>query len=302
MVHASQFGKGAIPTPKAIRDKHFKLALSALPPIDWSKPYIVPDHTPVYNQGSSSACTAFATASYCSAINELQNGAQENYSKRYIYSQSTLGLNNGAYIWKAMSVPLKGLASSVSVPDGLDEATEADASLNSHAIIEGIAQKYAMIPRANIDQMAGVILQNHGFETGFNGNNDMFAPDGTVLHWDHTDWGHCVRIKGFEMRNGKKTLRFRNSWTEQWGSGGDGFFTEDFVNSGMMYDLYTYASLLDLENKVMTQQEVKMLYEFTFLREATPSEIAFWTGKLLHDFLKQAMLDRSAFLAQHAND
>lgn len=301
MIDITHFGKGAVKAPKEVRDNHFTLAMKAAPPFDWSKPYIVPDTVPVFNQGSSSACTAFAAASYCMALNEIQNGVKEEYSRRYIYSQSNLGFNNGAYIWKAMSIPLNGLASELSVPDGLTEDIEFDASLNSKADIQGIAQKYAVIPRSNIDTMAQIVVANHGFQTGFNGWNGMFAPDGTVIDFSKVEWGHSVRIRGAEMRNGKKCLRFRNSWTDQWGSGGDGFFTEDFVNSGMMFDCYVYASLLDLDKK-MTAQDVKMLYALAFYRTPDDKELAFWTGKQLHDFLKQAMLDRSAFLAQQSND
>lgn len=251
MIDISQFGKGAIRTPKKIRDSHFRLALSAGTPIDWSKPYIVPDTVPVFNQGSSSACTAFATISYCMALNELLNGVKEEYSRRHIYSQVSIGPNQGAYIWKAMSIPLKGLASEASIPDGLDEQTEIDGSLNANAVIEAMAQKYAMVPRVNIDQMAQVILSQKGFVTGFNGHNAMFDAAGQVVDWSHSEWGHAVRIKGFEMRNGKKCIRFRNSWSAQWGSDGDGFFTEDFVNSGMLYDLYTYAQMTDLDPSSM---------------------------------------------------
>lgn len=294
MVQIENYGKGAIPTPKVIRDTQFRLCASAIP-VDWSKPYKVPDHTPVYNQGSSSACTAFATASYCAALNELRNGVKEEYSRRYIYSQASLGFGQGAYIWKAMSIPLKGLASDRSVPDGFDEQTEIDSSLNFNAMIEAIADKYAVIPRSNIDQMAQVILNQNGFVTGFNGHNGMFAPDGTVVDWSQSDWGHAVRVIGFEMRNGKKCLRFRNSWSENWGSEGDGFFPEDFVNSGMMFDLYTYAQLTDLL-KTMTESDVKKIYALAFYRLPDAGELSFWVGKSLSEFLATAIKDRANFL------
>lgn len=241
------YGKGCVQTPKIIRDKHFRLA--ATPElVDWSKPYLVQDSTPVLYQGSSSACTAFATASYCMALQEIENFEIEEYSRRYIYSQTSLGPNQGTYIWKAMGIPLKyGCASEQSVPDGTTEEVEIDPSLNGNAVLKVRTNKYAVIPKSNISQMAQVIKSYHGFITGFNGHDSMFAPDGTIIDWSHTDWGHAVRLVGYEVRDGKRYLRFRNSWGSNWGTNGDGFMPEEFVNSGMMFDCYVYASIQDLD-------------------------------------------------------
>jgi hypothetical protein len=183
------------------------------------------------------------------ALQQIENNETEEYSRRYIYSQSSMGYGQGTYISKAMAIPLKkGLALESSVPDGnSSEATELDASLNAQAILKARTDKYAVIPRSNIDQLAQVIKDYHGFETGFNGHDGMFAPDGSIIEWSYSNWGHCVYIIGYELRNNKKFLRFRNSWSSNWGSSGDGFMPEEFVNSGMMFDCYTYAAIEDLD-------------------------------------------------------
>ena len=101
----SIFGKGCIPTPKEVRDNQYRLA--TVPPIlDWSHPYQVPANVSVLNQDGSSACTAYATVAYCMALEQIENSKFEDYSRRYIYSQTNLGYGQGAYIWKAMSIPL----------------------------------------------------------------------------------------------------------------------------------------------------------------------------------------------------
>lgn len=49
-------------------------------------------------------------------------------------------------------------------------------------------------------------------------------------------------------------------------------------------------------NKPMTQEEVRNLYRLAFYREPDAGELAFWTGKVLGEFLKTALKDRAEFL------
>jgi murein DD-endopeptidase MepM/ murein hydrolase activator NlpD len=51
-------------------------------------------------------------------------------------------------------------------------------------------------------------------------------------------------------------------------------------------------------NKTMTEKEVKLLYVLAFYREPDVSELAYWTGKSLEAMLRQAIDDRSKFLAK----
>lgn len=311
-MNISQFGKGALVTPVEKQDSLFKLGVSP-PNIDWSQPYTVENGFTLKqrNQSSSSSCTAQATSYYCEALEMVDHHKTENYSARFIYSQTNLGYGQGTYIWKAMSVPPKiGLANAISVPDGdSTEKTMIDTSLNAQALLEAKTDVYAVLQRSTIDQMAQIIKDYYGFVTGFNGWNGMFDQYGTVVDWSRSDWGHCVYVCGFETRmvNGvvKKYLKFKNSWTENWGSNGYGYFSEDFVNSGMMFDAYVYAAIEDLDPNsphpatIMTKDEVIKQYVLAFYREPDATELAFWIGKDLLTFLNTAIKDRSVFLQSH---
>lgn len=244
-------GKGALQTPPDVLATRFRLA--ATPALaNWSQPYYVPATLTQRDQDGSSSCTAQATCYQCEALEQVENSKSERYSARHIYSQTNAGFNQGAYIWKAMSIPLIGLASANSVPDGdSSETVMIDKSDNANAIIEARADKYAVIPRASIDQLAQVVKDYHGFVTGFNGFNGMFAADGTIIKWDHSEWGHAVYVDGFEIRNGVKCLRFKNSWTDKWGTMGWGYMPEEFINSGLVFDAYTYADIADLDPQSM---------------------------------------------------
>lgn len=249
------FGKGAIPTPQAIRDKQFRI-LSSAPLIDWSIPYKVPFTGLVLNQDGSSACTSFATSIYTRALSQSE-GRDDDYSRRYIYSQ-IYQPNGGAYIHDAMAVPLKGIPLASQIPDmDASEMIMRDSSLNANAILVERAQKYAIIPKSNIDQLAQVVKDYHGFVTGFLGHNGMFDETGMVKDWSKADWGHAVYIIGYEIINGIKCLRFRNSWGRDWGTGGDGFLPEAFVNAGdRLFSCYTYADIEDIDVTSMNNRYV----------------------------------------------
>lgn len=249
---STMYGKGCLPTPLDIKAKHYRLAPLAAPTIDWSVPYRIPAVLTQKNQDGSSSCTAQATTYYVEALNQIENGKNEQYSPRFIYSQTTLGYGQGAYIWKAMKIPQTGVASEASVPGGAEtEAIMTDKSANGNAILEARADKYAVIPRGSIDTLAQIVKDYHGFVTGFNGHDGMFAPDGTVIDWSTSTWGHAVYVVGYEMHNGQKCLVFKNSWGSGWGTDGCGYFPEAFVGSGMMYDAYVYALTEDLDPSSM---------------------------------------------------
>lgn len=250
-----EHGTGAIPTPQAVRNTQFRI-LAAAPIVDWSIPYTVPLNAPVLNQDGSSGCTSFGTSIYVRALSQSE-GRDDDYSRRYIYSQ-VFQPNGGAYIDSAMAIPLKGVPLASQVPDmDASEAIMRDSSLNATATLVERTSKYAIIPKSNIDQLAQVIKDYNGFVTGFLGHNGMFAPDGTIADWSKVDWGHAVYVYGFEIRNGVKCLRFRNSWGNAWGSSGDGFFPEEFVNAGdKLFSCYTYTDVEDIDPTSMNNRYV----------------------------------------------
>lgn len=261
MDETKDFGKGAVVAPPEIQDKLFKLSAGPVPPIDWSTPYMVPANLTTRNQKSSSSCTAQATNYYVEALNQIDNNRFERYSARHNYSQANLGYGQGAYIWKAMSIPLKGAASFDSVPDkDSSELIMIDASDNAKGIIEVKTDKYAVIPRngQGIDYMAQIIRDYHGFVTGFNGYDGMFDSEGMIVDWSKVEWGHAVYVCGYEMHKGKKCLKFINSWGDLWGSNRYGYMPEEFVLSGLMFDAYVYALTEDLDPTSMNNRLVKL--------------------------------------------
>lgn len=291
----AEYGKGAIPLPPEIAATKYRLAAEAPRLINWSVPFSVENGFTLRqrNQKSSLSCTGQGTAYYCEALNHT-NGKDEVYSARHIYSQIHLP-DGGAYITDAMRVPLiQGSASLTSVPEGdSSESVMRDRSLNAQAVLEARADKYAMIPNnRSIDSLAGIIEDYGGFVTGFSGRNDMFLPDGTVQNLGGWVWGHCVFVCGYEMRNGIKCLKFKNSWSEFWGDHGYGYFPEDFVNRGPLFDAYVYADILDLDpmSVLLTKEDVAFLQALEGFSD--PMGQMYWTGKTLKEYKSVRVPDK----------
>lgn len=302
-VDPAQFGKGCLPTPEELKAGLYVLAATVVPPTDWNVPYRVPVDLIQKHQDGSSSCTAQATDYYVEALGQIQGGPQEHYSSRFIYSQ-TFVTGGGAYIWKAMSIPLiQGVADfdSVPVPGGVEtEAIMTDPSDNVHAVLKQKTDKYAQLATAgrNMDYLASIVRDYHGFITGFNGWDGMFSPDGTVVDWSRREWGHAVYIIGYEMHNGQKCLVFKNSWGSLWGDHGYGYLPEAFLTSGMVFDAFVYAAITDLDPTTVTLTR-KHVSELQALEGYHDEEgIKFWSGetdgvkKVLADYLAARLPDK----------
>lgn len=307
---SEQFGKGCIPMPEEMKATRYRLSAPTPRVIDWATGYDVEATftVPQRNQNGSSSCTAQATSYYCEALARIEHAKYETYSARFIYSQVFIP-GGGAYIANAMRIPLvQGLASLQSVPEGdSSETTLTDASLNAMGQIEAKGDKYAQITNyKDIDQLAGIVEDYGGFVTGYSGGNvngyPMYENDGTFKIPTHITYGHAVWVCGYELRNGVRCLKIKNSWTNQWGSNGYGFIPEEFVRNGPLFDAYVYADLADLDpmSMVLTADQVRRQY--VMLRKAVPaqSEVDFWVGRSLDEFQIAMMKDDANLLTNQA--
>ena len=290
-MNIENFGKGALKTPEPVKRDHFRLAAEPPRVIDFEKGYAVENGfiVPQRDQDGSLSCTGQATSYYTVANHKIENGEDKIWSARYIYSQS-FAPEGGAYIWKAMSIPLKyGLARLDQVPE--DNSTEAimrDNSLNFGLTLEAKADKYAQLENnRDINYLAGIVEDYNGFVTGFNGRNDMFDSKGVANIPATIDWGHAIWVCGYcKLLDGRKALKFKNSWTALWGDNGYGYFPEEFVKNGPLFDAYVYADILDLDNMLLSNENINVFYQAVFHRDADAEGKAYWVGKDSFEFLK----------------
>jgi C1A family cysteine protease len=122
-------------------------------------------------------------------------------------------------------------------------------SSDEEATIYG-SKSYATTTHNDIEWIAQMIRDNNGVVSGFIGTNEGWATadirppkDGEIK------WGHAVYLIGAEMRNGKQAIKFINSWGENWGDGGYGYFYADSL--GEMFDLWTLIDKINTMNRVI---------------------------------------------------
>src|SRR5215216_5705526 len=80
-------GKGAVEDP--IDERDYKIAMGALPPVDWSTPFILPNPGDE-DQGTSDSCVAQAWSYYKTQLHP------KNYSRRDLFAR--IALDYGANI------------------------------------------------------------------------------------------------------------------------------------------------------------------------------------------------------------
>ena len=111
----------------------------------------------------------------------------------------------------------------------------------------------------DLDNVRQIIYQNDGA---------VFGVDGDNAGWFNTEtrktgipklpvkkqWGHALLAVGWALIDGKKYIMFKNSWGEEWGSGGYGYLPEEYFTKGTVFALW---SLVDLPNTYL--DKTKML-------------------------------------------
>jgi hypothetical protein len=78
-------------------------------------------------------------------------------------------------------------------------------------------------------------------------------------------WGHAIFGLGYRMRNGKKAIKFLNSWGAGWGEDGCGWLNEDYFASQRVFPAWVLVdksneSSLDTMKWVIDNQKNQWLF------------------------------------------
>ena len=248
---------GAIPNPKDSRD--FVLGDIPYTPDpnapSWEEGF---DNETEYgqlkreHQGSSLSCVGQGWSKYAEMLNIMETRTNIDLSARFIYSQIFLN-QGGAYIRDGARIITKqGDAPQIDVPDYMNGANPTESFMRGSEGVEDariIANTYKSLKYVWLDadkvneDMRQIIWQYGGFVSGYN--------------------GHCMYASAYGMVNGKKAIKFINSY----GVGSDQWVTEE--DSHRLYDI---TFLVDLHNNwnntnTMTAEQLRKLYLLVFKRE-----------------------------------
>lgn len=306
----AKFGKGAIDAGVTLRLPRFGDFAGPVA-FDWNKGFdqsrIIP--LTVNDQGGSLSCTFQAWSKYVAVLNFLETKEYTDFSARFGYARTFLP-GGGAWLFSGGDIiTLAGVPKETTTPSytssgrPLTEAAMQVRDDRPEALKEALTYrtKSPAYVRANIDEMAKAIRDQHGMIFGFTGSNEGMVTGGTGIirppKKGEVLWGHAVLAIGAGLISGKKYLKFINSWSENWGQFGYGYLGEDYIISGRTFDGLT---LIDLPNlhMALTEREVQLIYRLSFYRAAEPDEEKYWTGKTLELFLQTAIKDRSKFLSE----
>lgn len=267
-----KFGKGALHT-EDVRD----FAFGATTPFDWSKPIIFNKPLPISNQNGSSSCVGQSTMNMGKIFYYDDAQKMEDFSARFIYSQIFLP-SGGAYLRDGIATLLKdGIALNADFPS--DPQTEAHMR-DKTGLDEALGAKYDIYPNdlgyaligMDIDSVAAGIRDETCVMIGVIGDNAGWT-QADVQVPQSASWGHAIVGVGAEIRNGKKVIKFINSWGNGWGDNGYGYLSEDYFASHNILACYTITN--NFIKPMLTLEQVKALYALWGMSGDTTG-ISFW--------------------------
>lgn len=208
------FGKGAIPDLPDDRDLLAAPHLGALPPIDWTKEFRLPDPGDE-DQGSSDSCVAQSSSYYHFQIDPA------NYSRRDLYCR-IFQPDGGAYLRDGMTqIVSVGQDTRDHMPDpqpetetGMRDKTGLNPKLeNAHQELS-----YKAITAVTPEAIAQSVLNFKGAIFGVSGSDegwqDLMNP--RPPQSDETVWGHALYAMGYHThQDGQKCIIAKSSWCNE---------------------------------------------------------------------------------------
>lgn len=314
----AKFGKGAVDSGINLRLPRFGDFAGPVP-FDWNKGFDLSRVVPmtINDQGASLSCTGQAWSKYISVLNFVEEGVYVDFSAHFIYARTFLP-GGGAWLFSGGDlITLAGVTKESTTPSytsekkPLSEAAMQVRDDRASALNEALTYrtKAPAYVTPNMDEMAKAIRDQHGMIFGFSGSNEGMVTGGTgIVRPPKTGealWGHCVLGIGAGLINGKKYVKFINSWSELWGQFGYGYIGEDYVLSGRLFDGLTLVDLPNLDNMTLTEKQVRGLQALEGYKD--DGGVAFWSGKTdgvqktLDNYLTVRIPDKIGVLTQSLN-
>ena len=255
-------GKGALPDLQDFRDYDYERIAEVFgaPTVDWNMGYEVPEvaNIKVEDQDGSSSCVGQGFAKYAEVLERAENKNFTDLSSKFIYSQIFVSFGGGSYLRDgAKLVVNQGVAHEEHLPsypateEHMTRSVDITDEIRQHATAYK-SKSYASIwHKNNMDTFAQAILQNKGCITGVYGTNTGWTVSGGFVKpptaSDTKPWGHAFYCVGYKMIEGKRYIKFLNSWGTGWGENGYGYLGEDYFTSSNIFSCWT---LVDLPNPV----------------------------------------------------
>ena len=234
-------------------------AIAGVSTVDWGAGYKQEAPIKIEHQGSSLSCVGQAASKYGEVLDYHDSGKKTDLSAKSIYGLIYLP-NGGAYLRDgAKKVVDRGVNLEKSVPSyvgGLAPSEDFMRDFTANTKLDEEASEYKGLKYfstgRSIDELALAIQTGNGVMFGLKGKNDGWGNSNGLVMPPTTgaDWAHAIYGCEFMMKDEKKTIKFANSWGDQWGDKGFGYVNEDyFVGDGkFIFNGWTIIDILKLKN------------------------------------------------------
>lgn len=221
-------------------------------PYDWSKPLVRNYTQPIKNQFRAGMCGGELYAQAMQIYRTLALGLPfQELSEISFYSQNHLPSGEGMTIGQMMEgASFKGLTTFQNVPTPQNCAEFQSESLAwatpqllQDCLIRS-GMKMVSVP-VNIDSMAQAIRDNYFVGILIAGTNNgtwSSAYPQPPVPGSTPQWGHFMTsVPSIPACPATKALPFYQSWGTSVGLEGIQYFGEEYINSGFMYDCFTFV-------------------------------------------------------------
>ena len=245
------FKKGCRPDKLDFRDFRAEIALKAIPlPEEFSVSNRI---SWIKNQGSSGSCVAQAISYYAEVLNQRETGKDTKLSARDIYSLIHAP-GGGAGIRDACNKLIKsGIIPEEKAPSYLNGQPPGEPfmrqrnDITPEEVEEGniyLAKSYVRVPTTSLEAIKQAIYQGSGCVSGILGGSGTFSQTIAKPIFPIV-WGHSLFLTGWRKINGKEFIQFCNSWGTEFGERGFGYFGEDCIKAGIIFNPWT---IMDFPN------------------------------------------------------
>lgn len=250
------FQLGHIESPKDNRD--FRLG-QIQTPVQFPVSYSTDIDIPVLMQGGQPSCVAHATASAMLLTDNKESGEKRDYSPRFLYALAKRddGIPNepGTYFRQCFKEAQEyGICDNNLFPNDitLEPETYKSASIISQEAFDNaqprIIKSYVRIDDMSFDGIKQAIYQNGVVLLGIKVGSEMWTATNGIRSWQEQDilplrtpvnivGGHAVLAYGYD----ENYIYFRNSFSDKWGRGGDGYFSKNYMP--FVYEGWTFVDL-----------------------------------------------------------
>lgn len=209
--------------------------------------------TPVRNQLQDGSCAGFAGTACKEYLDQIDYNKFVELSPRYLYEEARelSGHAEGTSLRAIMKILVtKGVCLETywpyQVPQEIPVSDNADENavtykIKAYARILNLEElKHALVEFGAI--LAGIYVYKSIRKTGLDG----IVPTPNKA-WP-SNWkplgGHAITFCGFD--NSQKLVKFKNSWGKEWGQGGYGYLTYQYIRDNML-DCYSMVDVPESE-------------------------------------------------------